>query len=80
MEASPTTDRHNRGAQPNRACLAAFAGFAKGRPKLTSMMVVRSADPVFWNNLHNKDFWEEMPALVKDGAAFLQVRFWLFAT
>ena len=49
----------------------------KGRPKLTSMMVVRSADPVFWNNLHNKDFWEEMPALVKDGAAFLQVRFWL---
>ena len=41
MEASPTTDRHNRGAQPNRACPAAFAGFAKGRPKLTSMMVVR---------------------------------------
>ena len=41
------------------------------------MTGVRSADPVFWNNLHNKDFWEEMPALVKDGAAFLQVRFWL---
>lgn len=30
------------------------------------------ADPVFWNNLHAKKFWEEIPALVKDGAAFLQ--------
>ena len=58
--------------------LAASAEFAKGRPKLTRcVMMVRSADPVFWNNLHNKDFWEEMPALVRDGAAFLQVRFWL---
>ena len=22
--------------------------------------------------MHNKDFWEEIPALVKDGSAFLQ--------
>lgn len=30
------------------------------------------ADPVFWNNLHAKEFWNEIPALVTDGAAFLQ--------
>ena len=26
----------------------------------------------FWNNLHSKEMWNEIPALVKDGAAFLQ--------
>lgn len=30
------------------------------------------ADPVFWKNLHAKEFWDEIPALVTDGAAFLQ--------
>jgi hypothetical protein len=30
------------------------------------------ADPSFWNNMHAQEFWAEIPALVKDGAAFLQ--------
>ena len=29
------------------------------------------ADPVFWNNLHAKEFWNEIPTLVTDGIAFL---------
>ena len=43
-----------------------FGGFTYYRAKQPG------ADPVFWNNLHAKEFWDEIPALVKDGTTFLQ--------
>ena len=30
------------------------------------------ADPVFLNNMHNKQFWDEVPVLIKDGITFIQ--------